>query len=262
MYAHIFKANPYHDALGRFSTKDTATYVSLFANTKIDLLKPVKKAGLQEDFPLAIIIDNFGDLKRGELFTSVKKNADSLLELLPENQLKSLKNYTNIGYININELLRGTLKFSELDSENFKDRTLKIINTHIDNLDKAIESSRIGGGVRLMRGISKTQEDKILSGGVGAVITDKGFQSFTMDEKVALGWNIGGIIKLNAKKEQKGVYVESITGHVGEEEILLPRNVSYVVTGVTKHKTGKNIISVEILEEKDKIGKSFAEIFL
>lgn len=119
-------------------------------------------------------------------------------------------------------------------------------------LDNSLAKSKLPKDVVLYRGIryGGSRYDQVVADikakrlKPGALITDTGFTSTTLDKKIAdTNFSQGGILfKINGKRGAKGLYVDAGLGggsdYANEQEFLIPRNSRFKITGITKRGSG------------------------
>lgn len=242
----VQKANPYHDALGRFSTKSTATFVSAWAKTKPDLMHVPAS-----DTTSYVMLDpDLGDTKA---YKAMDTDNKAYIDGLPEAQKKAILEYTGSAYGSVNSYLRG--EQDELDDIN---------RGVMEDLGKALQGKTLGVDTQVFRGINPSpfakklvqmEEDGTL---VGTSLQDPGFISASVSPGLASNWAGGGGVVLNmrVKKEQNAIYVGGTdhksgkyTHYPNEKELILPRDTPMLVTKA-EYVSGKLHITVDVLPPK------------
>lgn len=261
-FSHVFKRNPYHDALGRFSDKAGARFVSLWARTMPSLTDvPAQNKREYKD-----IFDK--PLRDGALmreFDSMHEAHKDYLDNIPQNQLDAVRAYTGSFYEQINDHLRGIRQFDDKIVERVKETSTLI--------DKALDGREVGVDLMGYRGIGgdhgqsliQSFEDGTL---IGTTLQDPGYVSSSVSKQVAKDWSSEVNLHMKIRKEQKGLYVGSKPGDESEEaekytkyptehEIVLPRDIPMIVTGAYKDKDDRLIVEVDVLpgEKKNPPGK-------
>lgn len=174
---------------------------------------------------------------------------------LSDSERKGVREYTGNAYSAMNKFLRtgsmeGTWDYYGKSTE----KTLQLI----DGCTKALEKSRIkedvivhrgiGGSLTKMLGVTPAQLNQMSSSDlIGTVFTDKGFVSTGVTESDAWGG-----VKMHAliPAGSKGMYVDPVSKHKGEHELLLQRNSSFVIKSVVKNDDGKiTDILVELVDQ-------------
>lgn len=156
-----------------------------------------------------------------------------------------IKTYTSQAYAAINDLLRTG------KGENPTTRMW------IDQCTSALEKSRIkedcivhrgiGNALPKVLGISPEELASDPTAIVGKTFTDKGFVSTGVGQYDAWG---GVKMHIFVPAGSKGMYVDPVSTYKGEHELLLQRNSSFVVKGVTKDARGKvSDVLVEIIDQ-------------
>lgn len=253
----VQKANPYHDALGRFSTKSTATFVSAWAKTKPDLMHvPAsdtrKYLNLDIDDLGSGSADGGGDAKA---YKGMDTDHKAYLDSLPKEQMAAVLGYTGSDYGRINEFLRGETEGEPLE-DSYQDK--------LDNLNTAMSGKTLGVDVQAYRGVSSGPFANKLKNAhsagelVGTSLQDPGFVSSTVSEGLANNWaGPGGVVlNLNVKKEQNALYVGGRDHKAGlytefphEHEMILPRNTIMLITK-SEVINGRLHVSADVLPSK------------
>lgn len=233
-FAHILKANPYHDELGRFSTEGKANFVSIGG---IFDKQREKATGGKGNSSSAKKVDFVAmGAKGSEDYKAFDKAHKEYLTSLPKNQLEAAYRYTGSYYDNINSALR-----SDTGDWGSSSKKTKLLET-ITDLDAAIAGSSVGRDLKVFRGIqsgyARTLKELHDKGKlVGSILEDKGYSSTTVDKDIADDWAAGGaVMHMNVPKSAKGVYVggdkygSKYSQHPSEQELLLGRRTKQVVT--------------------------------
>lgn len=145
--------------------------------------------------------------------------------------------------------------------------TLGVLSKMVEELDTAIERSPgFRPGVKIYRGIQNERDgspwldlDAIMRGDI-TEIYDPSFQSTSGDFKVAKGFAKGSVVfEITPSPELTGLRIFDMIDGVTENEILLPRNIVYTITGTRTEKTsvwrnGQNVeIDMPVLQVTAKI---------
>lgn len=149
---------------------------------------------------------------------------------LNANHRKAITNYTNSGYHDINSYLRGGGLTDDHGYGYNSGNVVKLVQ-HLDEtmrpLPHDITLTRNFNGVQYL---PASPEDM-----VGVVYHDNAFMSTTIKESGVFSGDVQLVI--NAPKGTMGRYVQDISHHKTEQEVLLARSTKMVVTKVEKHGT-------------------------
>ena len=133
--------------------------------------------------------------------------------------------YTGSAYINMNEYLRGQ-RSSTRYAEEIKQATAALKKASLP--EEAIV--RRGSDYNMLRelgiDISEANKDKL----IGAIVTDKGFMSTSPASGGGFSGDIEYVVKV--PKGSQAMYVDTISRHRGEEELLINRGGKYIVEDV------------------------------
>lgn len=133
---------------------------------------------------------------------------------LPPQEYEALQRYTGSSYKYINRGLRK----GEVSSLSASD-----VST-INGLDKAFENAKgLSKDEVVSRGVNANMESLLTP---GTIFQDKGFVSTTIREGSSFGLLT---MKIIAPKGTKGIYVEGLSLHAGEKELLLNRNSKFKI---------------------------------
>lgn len=137
-------------------------------------------------------------------------------------------------------------------------------------LDSALEKSTIPENMTLFRGTSaKMFGGKDPKDMIGETIVDKGYESTSMTGKVGDIYSDGVICKINAPKGSKGAYVDEVGfgeksdfGEDANNEILLPRNSEFKITGVETDGKGRTVVTMDYIGQRKEmsVGKEMSPI--
>lgn len=137
-------------------------------------------------------------------------------------------------------------------------------------LDSALEKSTIPEEMTLYRGTS----EKMFGGRdpkdmIGETIVDNGYESTSMTGKVGGIYSDGVLCEINAPKGSKGAYVDEVGfgeksdfGEDANNEILLPRNSQFKITGVETDSNGRTVVKMDYLGQREElsVGKEMSPI--
>lgn len=224
-FAHILKANPYHDEKGRFSSNDKAKFVSVGGIFDKQRANAKVRAEGDKDKP-----DFQNRLNDQEFATSHMEKLDNL----PDSQRKALHTYTDSYYEDINAHLRK--------GENISDS----LKTTISDMDAAMSKASLGRDVIAYRGVKGGYSDRLKELHkegklIGSTLEDKGFSSVTVDTEVAKDWSSSVNLELKIPKTAKGFFVGHEKGKLRyytkydrEKEIIMNRGSKIKITGARK----------------------------
>lgn len=160
------------------------------------------------------------------------------------------KSYQDIGYLAINEHLRGGGKATakEWDDVDLDDvGGARSPDIYTRRLDHVIGRGELPDDMTLYRTVDTATFDKLTS---SSEFSDKGYVSTTMNPQGSAFASEEGkdtIIEIRAKKGSKSMFLEAATGEkTGESEILLPRGSKFKVVSVTKSGNNRRAV-VELL---------------
>ena len=152
--------------------------------------------------------------------------------------IEELRNQTNSETITEKKLYRSVdakAVFGDISDLDFDNLVATIV---YDNKDKPV--------------VDKAQ--KLISGALNKEITEKGFMSTTKDKEIAENWdgftgsNRDVVLELNIPDGMKGKDMAAYEVEDDEQkEVLLPDNVDYKVTEITKGENGKILIKADVL---------------
>lgn len=253
-FAHIFKANPYHDELGRFSTADRSSFVSTGPKFSKTLAKLRSKMKVSEG---TIARAKFWDYTEGDNQYGMYGKADDLIKgtqeqwdsLTSEEKIsilgytgKSGEKYDAWYYGDINPMVgNAATKGKKLSKEQLK--IVDVLDSALNKgslpedmyLCKAIDISHSG-----LKGFDKDSDLMHLMNLIGHTIEDGAYSSTSASMDVAQGFQRTEriMLRLEAPKGTKGMWVggsDERTAFKTEMEFVLPRGTSYLVTGVFQH---------------------------
>lgn len=249
-YAAIFKANPYHDGLGRFATGNGAAFVSTtshFEKTLTALRKQVK-ATETADAAKEYIFVKQNNPSLQSFARAMTEETQASWDKLSEAEKLSIKEYSSSFHEPINQGLGGQQAASE---------KLDAANKHIDNMDKAMETMaspkdmivfRAVNVSRLMgvgADISYLDPVDLLHTLKGKIFEDPCFGSTSVHHRIATDFLSDSRVMLGIQvpKGAKGIWVGGSTPYTGlpkrvmfgsEMEFILPRGRVYKVTGAKR----------------------------
>ena len=161
--------------------------------------------------------------------------AATIRDDLTPTQADVLKEYTSAGYILVNDELRTPGGRSPSQMARAAEMTA--------NLDSVFDSpkARFQSNGVVYRGADGPIFDALRAGTLrkGDVYEDKAFVSTSIDALLAAQFSsrvLGEktLLRIRVKKGQRGLHVESVSGHRDERETLLPRGAKFRVRGVAQ----------------------------
>lgn len=150
---------------------------------------------------------------------------DDWLRAISSAERNGVEVYTGSAYINMNEYLRGQ-------------RTTTRYADEIKQATAALKKASLPEEVIVRRGsdynmlrelgvdISEANKDKL----IGAIVTDKGFMSTSPASGGGFSGDIEYVVKV--PKGSQAMYVDTISRHRGEEELLINRGGKYIIEDV------------------------------
>ena len=171
--------------------------------------------------------DGYTHMENAAAYSAWKAKHNAVIDALSEKETSAVETYTGSSYHAMNALLRGK------STESYG------VEKHIQNLQTALQKSTVGPPpILLYRGIGGKTGDRLIemanSGKIiGTTIEDQGFVSTSISKSLAAGWG-QILIHTRAPETAKGLFVKKISSHKGEDEVVLPPNAKFLVTGVKK----------------------------
>jgi hypothetical protein len=185
------------------------------------------------------------------------KQQDAMIHKLPDATIGILKSYTGSGYTTINKAAGayGSAKMAGLNPEPL----LSWQKNQIADMDEAFSQIKLGQNVALRRnmpqkyfwnqlGITTDKMDGMtqeqVEAFVGKTYKETAFGSASMNENFNSGFSgemnkTGGmILRIRAAADTNAVRVASISGHDGEEEVVMGRGTTYVIRSIKKLGSG------------------------
>lgn len=150
---------------------------------------------------------------------------DDWLRAISSAERNGVEVYTGSAYVNMNEYLRGQ-------------RTTTRYADEIKQATAALKKASLPEEVIVRRGsdynmlselgvdISEANKDKL----IGAIVTDKGFMSTSPASGGGFSGDIEYVVKV--PKGSQAMYVDTISRHRGEEELLINRGGKYIIEDV------------------------------
>ena len=150
---------------------------------------------------------------------------DDWLRAISSAERNGVEVYTGSAYINMNEYLRGQ-RSSTRYAEEIKQATAALKKASLP--EEVIV--RRGSDYNMLRelgvDISEANKDKL----IGAIVTDKGFMSTSPASGGGFSGDIEYVVKV--PKGSQAMYVDTISRHRGEEELLINRGGKYIIEDV------------------------------
>lgn len=151
---------------------------------------------------------------------------------LSDAEYKAFEKYSGAGYEAIVNALR-------------KGGPGKFVKT-VEALDAALERTSVPEDVTVFRGVraGKLAEDIA----VGSIIQDDAYVSTSLNRAVGEKFAHHTLMEIRVPKGSKGAAFDAIFegGNRGENELMLPRNSRFRVTGVT-NRSGKRVVTMELV---------------
>ena len=150
---------------------------------------------------------------------------DDWLKAISSAERNGVEVYTGSAYINMNEYLRGQ-RSSTRYADEIKQATAALKKASLP--EEVIV--RRGSNYNMLRelgvDISEANKDKL----IGAIVTDKGFMSTSPASGGGFSGDIEYVVKV--PKGSQAMYVDTISRHRGEEELLINRGGKYIIEDV------------------------------
>lgn len=150
---------------------------------------------------------------------------DDWLRAISSAERNGVEVYTGSAYVNMNEYLRGQ-RSSTRYADEIKQATAALKKASLP--EEVIV--RRGSDYNMLRelgvDISEANKDKL----IGAIVTDKGFMSTSPASGGGFSGDIEYVVKV--PKGSQAMYVDTISRHRGEEELLINRGGKYIIEDV------------------------------
>lgn len=150
---------------------------------------------------------------------------DDWLRAISSAERNGVEVYTGSAYINMNEYLRGQ-RSSTRYADEIKQATAALKKASLP--EEVIV--RRGSDYNMLRelgiDISEANKDKL----IGAIVTDKGFMSTSPASGGGFSGDIEYVVKV--PKGSQAMYVDTISRHRGEKELLINRGGKYIIEDV------------------------------
>ena len=150
---------------------------------------------------------------------------DDWLRAISSAERNGVEVYTGSAYVNMNEYLRGQ-RSSTSHAKEIKQATAALKKASLP--EEVIV--RRGSDYNMLRelgvDISEANKDKL----IGAIVTDKGFMSTSPASGGGFSGDIEYVVKV--PKRSQAMYVDTISRHRGEEELLINRGGKYIIEDV------------------------------
>ena len=150
---------------------------------------------------------------------------DDWLRVISSAERNGVEVYTGSAYIDMNMYLRGQRSSTSYVKE-IKQATAALKKASLP--EEVIV--RRGSDYNMLRelgvDISEANKDKL----IGAIVTDKGFMSTSPASGGGFSGDIEYVVKV--PKRSQAMYVDTISRHCGEEELLINRGGKYVIEDV------------------------------
>ena len=194
-------------------------FVMKTATTTKKVASTTKTAGVQFDSAA------WRQAIRNNNLRTMESWCDDWLRVISSAERNGVEVYTGSAYIDMNKYLRGQ-RSSTSYAEEIKQATAALKKASLP--EEVIV--RRGSDYNMLRelgiDISEANKDKL----VGAIVTDKGFLSTSPASGGGFSGDIEYVVKVS--KGSQAMYVDTISRHRGEEELLINRGGKYIVEDV------------------------------
>ena len=150
---------------------------------------------------------------------------DDWLRAISSAERNGVEVYTGSAYINMNEYLRGQ-RSSTRYADEIKQATAALKKASLPEEVIVRRGSDYNMFRELGVDISEANKDKL----IGAIVTDKGFMSTSPASGGGFSGDIEYVVKV--PKGSQAMYVDTISRHRGEEELLINRGGKYIIEDV------------------------------
>lgn len=168
---------------------------------------------------------------------------------------RSIRSYCSDGYVDINELLRGTTTH-----EHTPEYT-RIIHDDIDNLTEVLNNHQLSRNMTLYRGVTnpgfmlgRNWEDmsteELNTANIGQVFHDDGFLSTSTHPDGAGEFaqcRTGATVIIQAPANANGMCVGSFNPRSNESEVLLQRGSDLRIDSISRNSYGNCIINATLI---------------
>ena len=195
--------------------------------------------------------------------TTLQNDQADYIENLPGEQLESVVEYTSSAHYDINKTMRGAPPppIENQDIIDSAERHAGLVNNAIHDAPSLSNDITVYRGVDAgVLGIKAENPDfEFLSPKLaGAVFTDGGIISTSISSSEAKRFDPNGVVlAVRVPKGSKALYVDDISTHPGERELLLPMDTKFTILDVQRPVTGKlkgmTVLSVEANTPKTNI---------
>ena len=178
-----------------------------------------------------------------EVEKRAQKHSDEVYDEISSDSKEALDYYTQDGYYDINDYLKGNYKEYEQGPEIIK------------QIDSAISKYKMEEDYTLYRGVHK----EALKGlNVGDNYNPKEYLSTSLNEKIGTKYaedqgSNGALIKINASKEKtEGIFIGvNSASYYDESEFLLKHNSNMKITKIYKGKNDIIVYEMEIVKNEN-----------
>lgn len=149
---------------------------------------------------------------------------------LTDEEREGVVQYTGSSYVSMNDYLRGVTSRVSLGVKKLIDGCTSALNKHEISEDTLLYRGMGSyGSLARSLGINRDDINKIVSDGSikGMRFVEKGFCSTGVSQ--AAGWSKSVTLEIVAPKGTKGLYVDPISRHQGEKELLLQRGTIFEI---------------------------------
>lgn len=198
---------------------------------------------LEESFQQAVINNSktFADTQSAESYNLKVKNFDRDVwdNTLTADERSAIYDYTDGYYTNMNDAIREKKVDGHRYEKQIKDCNIGLMKFEVKE-DYYLHRG-CGRGHSMMKEWTGLEWDElnkpgIMEGFVGQIVTDSAFMSCGASEQAA--WS-GLRLDLYVPKGTRGMYVNPISAHRGEGELLLPRNSRIKILSFERNSYGE-----------------------
>lgn len=150
---------------------------------------------------------------------------DDWLKAISSAELDGVKAYTGSAYIDMNEYLRKQSSYTSY-AEEIKQATAALEKASLPEEVIVRRGSSYNMLKELGIDISEENKDKL----VGGIVQELGFMSTSPDSYGGFSRGIEYVVKV--PKGSQAMYVDTISWHSGEEELLINRGGKYIINDV------------------------------
>lgn len=213
------------DKLDDFFTKILKNQSQTTSSNTAQKIEKIAKTKTTKSVDTQFNSDIWHEKLRKQSLSSMEDWCDDWLKAISSAERNGVEVYTGSAYVNMNEYLRGQ-------------RSTTIYADEIKQATAALKKASLPEEVIVRRGsdynmlrelgvdISEENKDKF----IGAIVTDKGFMSTSPASDGGFDGDIEYVVKV--PKGSQAMYVDTISRHRGEEELLINRGGKYIIEDV------------------------------